>query len=214
MDARVRWIAWVLAGSTALAACRTSKGQQLERVAKDWSMVIRASQVIPVYPLTEDLLPGDVFLVTTPVQDQVRIYEQRGFLPLDQPVTRLAHLDEDYLSFYAPSHGRPRPSGDSIGVAEASSGADPLMRAPRAAFPTYDFEVESSAGVQLAVPVAGVPVGLGLMRSDHATGTIAISDAYTYGLSSDRACSSRSARASLPGVERVAPWSPFSMRAV
>jgi len=38
---------------------------QLERVAKDWCLTIRASQVIPVYPLTEDLQPGDVFLVQT-----------------------------------------------------------------------------------------------------------------------------------------------------
>jgi hypothetical protein len=30
-------------------------------------MTIRASQVVPVYPLTEDLQPGEVFLVQLPV---------------------------------------------------------------------------------------------------------------------------------------------------
>lgn len=188
--AGARWTAWALAGlvaAGAAAACSTSKEHQLERVAKDWSMVIRASQVIPVYPLTEDLQPGDVFLVTTPVQDQVRIYRQRGFLPLDQPVTRLAELDADYQAFYAPSASRPQAPRNGGGDApvEAAAGADPLRSAPRAAFPTYDFEVDSSAGMKLALPVSGVPVGLGLMRSDRATGSIAISDAYTYGLSSD-----------------------------
>ncbi len=48
-----------------LSGCATQKmsGDQLARVAKDWSLGIRASQIIPVYPLTEDLQPGDVFLV-------------------------------------------------------------------------------------------------------------------------------------------------------
>jgi len=56
---------------------------------QDWSLSIRASQVIPVYPLTEDLQPGDVFLVQTPVEDQVKVYLAKGFLPLDNLVTRL-----------------------------------------------------------------------------------------------------------------------------
>ncbi len=188
MNARPRWVVGVLAGAVMATSCATTKENQLESVAKDWSKVVRASQVIPVYPLTEDLQPGDVFLVTTPVQDQVKIYERRGFLPLDQPVTRLAELDADYLAFYAPSSGRPSAPGKfarDTSAVEAAVAEDPLMRAPRAAFPTYDFEINSSAGLQLAVPVSGVPVGLGMMRSDRATGTISISDAYTYGLSSD-----------------------------
>src|SRR5262245_11475255 len=74
------------------------KEQQLQNVAKDWSMVIRASQVVPVYPLTEDLQPGDVFMVETPVQTQVQTYRKRGFLPLDRHVTRLHDLE--YADFY------------------------------------------------------------------------------------------------------------------
>ena len=81
----------------------TLRRQELERVAKDWAMTIRASQVIPVYPLTEDLQPGDVFLVTTPIQLQQKEYERRGFLPLDQHLTRLAGLD--FHSMYGGSFG-------------------------------------------------------------------------------------------------------------
>ena len=49
-----------------LCGCRTTESQ-LARVAKDWCLTIRSSQVLPVYPLTEDLQPGDVFAVQTPL---------------------------------------------------------------------------------------------------------------------------------------------------
>ncbi len=79
------------------------KRKQLEAVAKDWSMVVRASQVIPVYPLTEDLQPGDLFLVLTPIPEQADEYSRRGFLPLDQHLARLPDLD--YGEFYDDSYG-------------------------------------------------------------------------------------------------------------
>src|SRR6266481_2898062 len=81
-----------------LTSCCTSKKCQLERVAKDWCMTIRASQVIPVYPLTEDVQPGDVFLVRTRIEDQASEYERRGFLPLDQLLARFQPTN--YQQFY------------------------------------------------------------------------------------------------------------------
>ena len=64
----------VLAATLAFSGCSTYlKKTQLEKVAKDWCLVVRASQVIPVYPLTEDLQPGDVFLVQTPASEEARI---------------------------------------------------------------------------------------------------------------------------------------------
>ena len=54
--------------------------------------------------------------------------------------------------------------------------------APAAAFPTYTFSIKRGQGVNLAVPVQSVPVGLSLMNSGTATGSIAISDASTYGV--------------------------------
>ena len=91
-----------------------SKREQLESVAKDWCMTIRASQVIPVYPLTEDLRPGDVFVVEVPVQKQAEIYEKKGFLPLDRIAVRLSRnlkvngmtlpdIKEGYKDFYRPA---------------------------------------------------------------------------------------------------------------
>lgn len=83
---------FLLLAAGMLSGCATQKmsGEQLARVAKDWSLSIRASQIIPVYPLTEDLQPGDVFLVQTPVEEQVKVYLAKGFLPLENLVTRLS----------------------------------------------------------------------------------------------------------------------------
>ena len=77
-------IAAALAILVLSTGCATSlRNKQLEAVAKDWALVIRASQVIPVYPLSEDLQPGDVLLVSTPIDEQVALYKKKGFLPLD-----------------------------------------------------------------------------------------------------------------------------------
>ena len=53
-------LAWLGAG------CASSESQ-VQKAARDWCMTIRGSQVVPVYPLTEDIQPGDIFLVQVPV---------------------------------------------------------------------------------------------------------------------------------------------------
>jgi hypothetical protein len=73
--------------------------KHLEGVAKGWCETIRASQVIPVYPLTEDLLPGDVFMVQTTIESQVTLYRAKGFLSLDDHRTRLGNLNFSKLYF-------------------------------------------------------------------------------------------------------------------
>jgi hypothetical protein len=162
--------------------CATQlRNHELERIAKDWSMVIRASQIIPVYPLTEDLQPGDIFLVQVPVDEQEKVYKERGFLPLDNMIHRLNPAG--YLPFYTHSFEvgddkklLPKywlvPAGDIL----------PWSTSPRATFPTYSFSVRSGGGFSLALPVHGVPVGLSLMGGDAADGTIMIADAHTYGV--------------------------------
>ena len=79
---------WALVLCAALTGCKNTKEDQLHNVARDWSLVIRDSQVIPVYPLTEDLRPGDIFLVETPLQEKKQ-YEGDGYLRLDQHLYRL-----------------------------------------------------------------------------------------------------------------------------
>lgn len=199
-----------------LGGC-ASREAQLHRVAKDWCQVIRASQVIPVYPLTEDLVPGDVFLVRMSIPHQHREYENNGFLPMDQAMTRLQGLD--FVSTYQKSHGiaentpyhwlfppppppapapapgpgpttRPAAGGESPGGQNGSSSTHrsptAWAQAPRAAFPSYTFEVDAAGGIQAALPIKGVPVGLGIMQTDRAYGSVTLSDTYTYGVPFDK----------------------------
>ena len=159
-----------------LPVCGTSREAQLERVAKDWCETIRASQVIAVYPLTQDLQPGDVFLVQTPIDDQQRIYKEDGFLPLDNHIARIeptGYGDFYDHSFLAPGSSQRLPQ-DWLAANWAS--------APRVAFPTYGFQVSRGQGINAAIPVSGVPVGLSLLNTQSASGTISLKDARTLGV--------------------------------
>ncbi len=168
------------------SSCTTSlRNEQLEQVAKDWAMVIRASQVIPVYPLSEDLQPGDVLLVSTPIEEQVSLYKEKGFLPLDQHLVRL--YSQEFKDFYNSRYG----TGNSMippAQWQTPTGGDnhSWKLAPRAAFPTYQFSVNTGSGLNLAIPIHGVPFALGLMNSGKASGTVTISDAFTFGLDNVR----------------------------
>lgn len=203
--------AMIVVAASALAGCGSAmRERELSRVAKDWSMTIRASQVVPVYPLTEDLRPGDLFLVTTPIEGQVREYRKRGFLPLDQHKARLGGID--FAAFYGRSYGVGRredtpyhwtfPTGrfeSDLGIAGSILPDEPpapfegderrhrlptaWWQAPRAFFPSYTFEVRSGKGLRLALPIQSVPVGLGLMNTESANGSVQLADAYVYGVS-------------------------------
>lgn len=152
------------------------RNKNLEKVAKDWSLVIRASQMIPVYPLTEDLQPGDVRLVSTPIEDQIKIYKKKGFIPLDQHFVRL--YPDGYQAFYTNRYGisstsiPPKNWQEEIGWSNA----------PSVAFPPYNFSVSTKTGLKLAIPIQGVPVALGLMNTGNASGSVLIDDAHTYGI--------------------------------
>ncbi len=169
----------LLPAALLLGACRTpSREQELERVAKDWCQAIRASQVMPVYPLTQDVHPGDVFLVRTPIDQQQAEWRTRGYLPLDN---HLARLDPTgYAAFYQRSFPQPGTVQD-LPLAHLQ-GVPPWSGAPHAGFPTYAFSVQKGGALNLAVPVSGVPVGLGLLGATSAEGTISIGKAHTLGV--------------------------------
>jgi hypothetical protein len=151
------------------------KSKQLARVAKDWALTIRASQILPTYPLTEDLQPGDVFVTSTPVGDEVRLFEEKGFLPLDNHLARIgsAELKPVFDAFYA---GRPAANGSAFPAQV------PWDHMPDAKFPSYTFEVSRSGGLNLAIPVQGVPVGFNYLGAARATGSVTIAQATTIGL--------------------------------
>lgn len=174
------------------SGCASSQARhRLEGVAKGWCETIRASQVIPVYPLTEDLAPGDVFLVQTPIASQARLYRQRGFLALDDRRTRLKDLDYGRVyfngywdwgqEFGATPHAPPsRPAPGTLNASNAVTLVFTNVTAPRAAFPSYTFEAQSSFGLSLALPIQGIPVALNFLQADRVSGSVAITDARTY----------------------------------
>jgi hypothetical protein len=193
------------------SGCQTRR-EMLENVAKDWCETIRASQIIPVYPLTEDLQPGDVFLVQMSTANQASLYRKRGFLPLDDHRTRLRFEAEAYQKMYFPSYWSddfgatlpntrplrpitpaPKPAPQP-GTPPPTPPAEPKLPptlseavAPRAAFPSYSFEVSTSTGIGLALPLQGVPTALGFLNTTRATGSVTIADARTYGVDSREA---------------------------
>src|SRR5258708_4045565 len=129
-----------------LGACCTSKKCQLEHIAKDWCMTIRASQVIPVYPLTEDIQPGDVFLVQVPIDRQQEVYDDKGFLPLDNHIARLN--PNGYTNFYRNSFFA---EGNDVllpheWIRPKSTNLHSWEPAPHSAFPSYSFSVRRGAG--------------------------------------------------------------------
>lgn len=143
-----------------LAGCAAGeRDRRLEDVAKDWCMTIRASQVIPVYPLTEDLVPGDVFLVSLTADEQHRLYREKGFLPFD------VHLD------------RLDPKGTKAFYDHREE-----ETVPTAAFPSYGFTISEGGGFNMALPIYGIPVGLSLMNAHAADGSISIAGAGTTGV--------------------------------
>jgi hypothetical protein len=144
-------------------------------------MTIRGSQVIPVYPLTEDIQPGDIFLVQVPIDEQQQLYELNGFLALDNHLDRMNPTGYD--RFYAHSFFVKGETNELPRDWIRPTGTNQSWQlAPHVAFPSYSFTVRNGAGMNLAVPVEGVPVGLSLMASDAASGTIEIKDSYTMGV--------------------------------
>lgn len=172
-----------------LCACSGLRNERLTEVAKDWSYVIRASQVMPVYPLTEDLFPGDVFLVQTPIDKQHAQWKEKGYLPLDNHVGRVS--PKGYTAFYDESFNDLEPPeaipsawlrAPNIGPTVPPSAQHPWDHAPRASFPTYSFAVESGYGFSGALPISGIPIGVSLLGSSSAYGSVTLADARTYGV--------------------------------
>jgi hypothetical protein len=194
-----------------LSGCmQDERNAQLSQVAKGWARTIRASQVIPVYPLTEDVQVGDIFIVQRPIEDEAKIYDESGFLPLGHHLGRLEvrgfpdfYLAADYsvaqdarLPGFFRRPPPPNPADAARTAADrAPNNAGPgssrhllptnWSAAPRASFPSYSFEIKRAAGVNIGIPVQGVPVGLGLLGAESAVTSVSLKDAYSYGVGVD-----------------------------
>lgn len=175
----------VMAACVGLAGCgemaMRQKERQMELVARDWAMTIRASQVIPVYPLSQDIQPGDVFVVNQTVAEQSGTFRDRGFMPTDLRICRLSPID--YASAYSARVAGTPPALILPGAWRGTTASNtPWSQFPRAGFPTYTFKVSNSGGLSAALPVQSIPVALSLTGAASGTGWVTISDAVTYGI--------------------------------
>jgi hypothetical protein len=152
--------------------------------------MIRASQVIPVYPLTQDLVVGDVFLTQTTIRDQAKEYEKKGFLPLDDLQVRLpcTNFSPMYFDGYWKDQfgGTNTPHPLPVFTTNAgafSNGQTVVLTAaplPRVAFPTYSVQAQSGFGFNAAFPIQGIPVALSYLNSQQVNASVTIADARTY----------------------------------
>ena len=163
--------------------------KKMEGVAKGWCEMIRASQVIPVYPLTQDLMVGDVFLTQTTIGSQQDQYNAKGFLPLDDFQVRLAYTN--YSNIYFDAYWKdafggtntPHPVPSFTNSGSLSNGQAIVLTSaplPRAAFPTYSVQAQSGAGFNAAFPIQGIPVALSYLNSQQVNASVTIADARTY----------------------------------
>ncbi|CAM3128180.1 hypothetical protein ACU5P1_14550 [Pseudomonas plecoglossicida] len=156
-----------------LAAALTSCGliapkNSLERVAKDWSMTVRASQVMPIYPLEEDIRPGDIYISNNSINTEMETWEKKGFLPLVNRYARIPISQEQYNYFFSNSFTQVDPPS--------------FYRPSKAAFPSYNFSVDNRGSLGLAIPLNSVPVALAASGAQGATGSVVLKDATSQGL--------------------------------
>jgi len=165
---------FILATSIMLVSGCHTEQEDLTGVNKEWDKVIRASHIYPIYPLTEDLIPGDIFWVSKRINDSSQ-WNQPGYLALDRMIARIEVTN--YTRFYSNEFSY----GESV-IPKVFMDAVNWSNSPGAAFPSYGFTVQQDVGANVSLPIQGIPVGLALMGAKSASGQVAITEAHTYGI--------------------------------
>ncbi|MCI8211971.1 hypothetical protein AUC61_20775 [Pseudomonas sp. S25] len=168
MPKKMLILAFLAANSLVMAACQSKLPQQhLEQVAKDWSMTVRAAQVMPIYPLEEYILPGDLYLSHQSVDAEIETWKEKGFLPLVNRDNYIPISTTYYDEYYSRAASENRPS---------------FAHPPAAAFPSYSFTVDSRGSAGFALPLASVPIALSAAGAQSATGSVVLKGATSLGL--------------------------------
>ncbi|MCG8600707.1 MAG: hypothetical protein MI807_11235 [Verrucomicrobiales bacterium] len=195
---------------------RKERQRSLEKVARDWCLTIRASQVIPIYPLMEDFEVGDSFIVSTPTSELKSYWNKRGYLPIETTLSRMH--PKGYAEFYREGYGLragsdvPRlwqfphdsqlphkgipvlpaqkmtvkESEDYLAlrdkIRDAAFRTNNWSQAPRVGFPSYTFDIRRGESFKGAIPVKSVPVMLGALGGRKFSGSVSLSNAFSYGI--------------------------------
>ena len=123
---------------------------------------------MPLYPLEEDIRPGDVFLTTNSIDSEIDSWNRQGFLPLVNRYARIPIESYRYTDFYANTSDKTDPPS--------------FTRQPKTAFPSYTFKVDKRGALGLAIPLSSVPVALSVSGARRATGSVVLGGASTQGL--------------------------------
>lgn len=168
MPKKILTLTLLAANSIAMTACQSKPPQQqLEQVAKDWSMTVRAAQVMPIYPLEQYILPGDLYLSHKSVDAEIETWKEKGFLPLINRDSFIPISTAYYDEYYSRGQSENQPS---------------FAMPPEAAFPSYSFTIDNRGSAGVALPLASVPIALSAAGAQGATGSVILKGATSQGL--------------------------------
>jgi hypothetical protein len=156
-----------------VSGCISSRerGDALADTGKQYCQSIRALNIFPVYPLNADLQVGDVFLVDQPIENETKIWNEKGFLPLPALFDRLDISNDTWKKHYVPATFANIPS--------AIPGQTP---APGASFPEISIDLGRSGGIGAGMPIQGVAVSAQALGTDRVHLALKIGDAFNCGL--------------------------------
>ncbi|MFW5488343.1 MAG: hypothetical protein ACNI3A_07995 [Desulfovibrio sp.] len=170
---KILGIILLLVATCGFSSCR--KDAAVEGVASQWCKTVRGSQAICAYPLSQDMEPGDFFLVQTPIQKQQEEYVEGGYLPLDIYLGRLNATEQEYADHYNAAYLEAPFSGTPLSQCEDNATLN-------VSFPSFTVKVNSDTGISAGFPVYSIPIALQLVNSDNAVARFTVSNATTYGL--------------------------------
>ena len=84
---------------TSCSSIRSSQHEQYHNIARQWMLTLRSHQMIPAYPMTSQLQPGDILIHNSFLGSQEFMFGASGFLPFEEKFASLTtELPQDSQS--------------------------------------------------------------------------------------------------------------------
>jgi len=157
---------------------RKNRQRHLERVVRDWCLTLRASQIIPCYPLREDVEPGSMTVVNYTIPEMKRYWNQKGYLPFEIDYDHITSLD--FRGWYRDSFGTGGNKNPYHTWREGWSSA------PYAGFLSHSYTISRGESFSGALPLKGVPTMLSALNSRTAQVSVTLKKCHTVGIGETR----------------------------
>lgn len=165
---------------------RINRQRNMERAVRDWCLTIRSVGIVPLYPLREDVEPGKMFVVTTPIEQLKRYWNGKGYLPIEREFDQLSDLPYDKWygkAFGVSAKNTPNYWRDkTMAAGEAGAYTTNWTLAPGAALLEYSYKINRGEGITGALPIQGVPVMMSALGARSATVRVTLKGTVTYGI--------------------------------